>query len=196
MDLPRIVNAPRELSLGGVTYRARALTLADLGEILAWLEDRLPPDPETERAGPPLFSGDASRLALASTEGLAVVLHLALLPCQPRMTRDDARRLAAGMTPEDQARLLAIAFRRRPSYDPPGEGPPAKDLAEIDWGPIVEALTQHRAWAYPEVARLTLDQYDNHVARGELRGPDDLDMAEVQRMWEEAMARDVPEVLP
>jgi hypothetical protein len=40
MDLPSISNAPRELPLGGVTYRARALTLGQLGELLAWLEER------------------------------------------------------------------------------------------------------------------------------------------------------------
>ncbi len=199
MDLPRIVNAPRELPLGGVTLRARALTLADLGEVLAWLEDRLPPD---QRDGPPWFSSEASRLALASAEGLAVVLHLSLLPCQPGMTRDEARALAADMSAEDELRLMAIAFRRRPNYDPPAEGRPAQDLAEIRWGEVLEALAQHRAWVYPEVARLTLDQYDNHVARGDLRERDDLDPKDVQRMWEEAMKRDdgteqtIPEVLP
>lgn len=196
MDLARVTNAPRELTIAGQTLRACALTLADLGEVLAWLEDRLPPDPEGERDGPPLFSDPTSRVALASTEGLAVVLHLALLSCQPALTRDEARRLAAGMTSEDETRLMAIAFRRRPNYDPPDEGAPAKDLAEIAWGPIVEALAQNRGWVYPEVARLTLDQYDNHVARGELRGPDDLDPRDVQRMWEEAMAQPIPEVLP
>lgn len=202
MDLPRITNAPREFPLAGRTLRARTLTLADLGEVLAWLEDRLPPDPGCERDGPPLFSAETSRLALASTEGLAVVLHLALLPCQPALTRDDARRLAADMTPEDESRLMAIAFRRRPNYDPPGEGAPAKDLAEINWGEIFAALTQNRAWLYPEVARLTLDQYDNHVARGELRGRDDIDPKDVQAMWEAVMKVDqekaapIPEVVP
>ena len=192
MDLPSIINAPREFPLGGVVFRARALTLADLGEVLAWLEDRVP---RGEDDGPTLLSGDAARVALASTEGLAVVLHLSLLACQPAMTRMEARALAAGMTEDDEHRLKAIAFRRRPNYDPPGEGQPAKDLAEIAWGPIVEALAQHRGWVYPEVARLTLDQYDNHVAKGELAGPDDLKLSDVQRMWEEAM-KPIPEVLP
>jgi hypothetical protein len=196
VDLPSVTNAPRELSLAGALFRARTLTLADLGEVLAWLEDHLPPDPE--RDGPPLFSSEASRVALASTEGLAVVLHLSLLSCHPDLTRDEARALAAGMTPEDEARLMSIAFRRRPSYAKPGEGPPAKDLAEVQWGLVVEALTQHRGWLYPEVARLTLDQYDNHAAKGELAGPDTLDPRDVQRMWEEAVAKDepIPEVLP
>ncbi len=196
MDLPRIVNAPRELTLAGQTFRARTLTLADLGEVLAWLEDRIPPDPEGERDGPPLFSAETSRLALASTEGLAVVLHLSLAVCQPALTRDDARRLAAGMTTEDEGRLMAIAFRRRRSYEPEDDGAPAKDLAEVNWGGMIEALAQHRGWVYDEVGRLTLDQYDNHVARGELRGRDDLDLRDVQKMWEDAMAEPIPEVLP
>jgi hypothetical protein len=199
MDLPRITNAPRELPLGGAVFRARALTLADLGEVLAWLEARLPPD--LTRDGPPLFLAEASRLALATTEGLAVVLHLSLLSCQPSLTRGDARRLAAAMTPEGESRLWAIAFRRRTRHEPRGEGAPATDLAEAPWGEIVEALTRRRAWAYPLVGRLTLDQYDNHAARGATRGRDDLGPADVQRMWEAAMAPDAdqtdvtPEVL-
>lgn len=203
MELPNVVNAPRELVLSGVVYRARALTLADLGEVLAWLEDHLPPDPEGGRDGPPLFSAATSRLALATTEGLAVVLHLALLPCQPAMSRDEARRLAAAMTAADETRLLAIALRRRPSYGSAEDGPPAKDLARIGWGEVFAALTQDRAWAYAGVSRLSLDQYDNHAARGDLPGPDTLDPKDVQRMWEEAMTRDEdaadqgnPEVLP
>ena len=199
MDLPSISNAARELPLGGLVFRARTLTLADLGEVLAWLEERLPDAPAR-------LSSDAARLALASTEGLAVVLHLACLSCHPGMTRAEARALAATMTPEDSDCLMSIAFRRRPSYEPKGEGEgEAKDLAEVDWGKVWEGLSQHRAWAYADVGRLTLDQYDNHVARGELAGPDTLSPAVVQRMWEEAQARPddglppaepIPEVLP
>jgi hypothetical protein len=40
VDLPSVCNAPRVLPIGGTSYRARALTLAQLGELLAWLEDR------------------------------------------------------------------------------------------------------------------------------------------------------------
>ena len=185
MDLCYLTNAPRELSLGGVVFRARSLTLGDLGELLAWLEDRLPPEDD----GTPLrFGSEAARLALASTDGLAVVLHLALLSCQPYLTRGDCRALAAGMGEDEVARLHAIAFRRRPNYSRDESGPPAKDLAEVAWGETFEALTQHRAWVYPEVARLTLDQYDFHAARGELAGPDDLAPSEVQAMWERAKA--------
>jgi len=192
MDLPSITNAPRELPLGGAIFRARALTLADLGEVLAWLDDRIP---RGDDDGPTLLSGETARVALASTEGLAVVLHLALLSCQPSMTRGEARALAAEMTEDEERRLKAIAFRRRPNYDPPGEGKPGKDLAEIQWGGIIEALAQGRAWVYQEACRLTLDQYDNRVKKGEWDEPDDLKPSDVQRMWEEAM-KPIPEVLP
>src|SRR4051794_4352158 len=104
MNLPNVTNAPRILVLDGTAYRARTLTLGQLGEVLAWLEDRLPHDDDDKnnRAGPPLFSSEASKLALATTDGLAVILHLSLLSCQPSLTRDQARSLAATMTVEDE----------------------------------------------------------------------------------------------
>lgn len=187
MDLPTITNAPRELVLGGAVYRARAITLADLGEVLAWLDDHVPADRDDPTPGPLRLSAEASRLALATTEGLAVVLHLALLPCHPALTRAQARTLASALTREEAARLMAIAFRRRPAYARGDRGAAGRDVADIRWGEVVEVLARHRGWVYPEVLRLTLDQYDNHVARGELPGPDDLDLAEVQRMWDAAM---------
>lgn len=181
MDLPSISNAPRVLAIGGVSYRARALTLGQLGEVMAWLEDRLGGGP---RAVP---WSDAARLALATTEGLGVLLHLALLSCQPAMTRDQAEALAGALDPQAEARLMAIAFRRRPGYAPPQPGA-GTDLAECDWGALWEAVSGHRADRYEAIARLTLDQLDNHAARGELDGPGSLSTAEVQAMWEAAKA--------
>lgn len=178
MDLPSVSNAPRILTVGGVSYRARVLTISQLGELLAWLEDR---------TGVPLIplSADSARLALASTEGLAVVLHLSLLSCQPHLTRDQARAMAESLDADEEMRLKAIAFRRRPGYAPPEDGT-GKDLAESDWGMIWEGLSQGRADRYEAVGHLTLDQLDCRSAKGELEGPDSLKPAEVQRMWEEA----------
>jgi hypothetical protein len=182
MNLPSVTNAPRTLVLGGVSYRARALTLGQIGEVLAWLEGRLPPG--SERDGPTLFSGESSRIALATTEGLAVLLHLSLLSCHPSLTRDDAKALAAAMDENDEIRLLAIAFRRHPC--PPAENDrPAKDLAEVNWGEIFADLTGHRADAYEGAASLSLDQFDNFVGRG-VSQKDTMSPAEVQAMWEAA----------
>lgn len=178
MDLPSICNAPRALALGGVTYRACALTLVQLGEILAWLEDRLGADCVP-------LSSDAARIALATDDGLAVVLHLSLLYCHPTLTRDDATRLAGTVDAEAALRLRSIAFRRRPGYHPPSDGS-GKDLAESDWGLIWEAMTGHRADRYEAVGHLTLDQLDNYFAKGELDGSDSLSPSEVQAMWEAA----------
>jgi hypothetical protein len=178
VDLPSVCNAPRVLPIGGTSYRARALTLAQLGELLAWLEDR---------TGAELvpFSSDPARVALASADGVAVILHLALLSCQPRMTRDEAAAMAVGLDAEETARLMAIAFRRRPGYAPPEDGS-GKDLAESDWGAIWEGLTRHRAELYGAVGGLTLDQLDCLVAKGEIDGPGTLSPSEVQAMWEQA----------
>lgn len=186
MDLPSISNAPRALAIGGVTYRARTLTLGQFGELLAWLEDRITGGTQVVP-----FSDDTARLALATTDGLAVVLHLSLLSCQPNLTRDEAASLAATLDAESERRLMAIAFRRRPGYAPPEDGS-GKDLAESDWGAIWEGLTGHRADRYEAVGNLTLDQFDNFAAKGELEGPDALKPAEVQAMWEQAMKEDSP----
>ncbi|WP_406699226.1 hypothetical protein V5E97_10150 [Singulisphaera sp. Ch08] len=183
MNLPSVTNAPRVIVLDGASYRARTLTLAQIGEVLAWLEDRLPRD--DARDGPPLFSGEASRLALATTEGLAVILHLSLLSCHPTLTRDRARTLAATMTVEDESRLLSTAFRRGLVLERTGNRPP-KDLTEVNWGEIFESLTDHRADAYERVAAITLDQFDNFVSRGEAGDEGLLSPAEVQALWEAA----------
>jgi hypothetical protein len=184
MDLPSVSNAPRELPLGGVTYRARTLTLNQLGEVLAWLDDRLPAEGRGA-GGLPLFSSEAVQLALATADGLAVVLHLSLASCHPTLTRDEARTLAGSLDDADVARLHAVAFRRRPNYAPPEPGR-GKDLAEADWGILWEALSQHQAAAYAGAGELTLDQMDSYLARGEIEGPDGLTAAEVQAMWEAA----------
>lgn len=176
MDLPSISNAPRTLVLDGTTYRARVLTLNQLGELLAWIEDRV------EASCVPM-SSDAARIAMATMEGLAVILHLSLLSCQPHLTRDQARALAENLDADTQARLEAIAFRRRPGYVPPEDGS-GKDLAASDWGAIWEGLSGHRADRYGAVGDITLDQLDNLAARGELEGPDSLSPADVQAMWE------------
>lgn len=183
MNLSSITNAPRAFVLGGVSYRARALTLGQLGEVLAWLEDRLPSDPA--RHGPLLFSDVSSRLALSTTEGLAVLLHLSLLSCHPSLSRDDARTLAATMDADDESRLLAIAFRRVPTARTT-TGRPAKDLTEVNWGEVFESVTGHRAAAYADVAGLSLDQFDNFVNRGRAHDEGTLSPADVQAMWDAA----------
>lgn len=183
MNLPHIVNAPRAIVLNGQTYRPCTLTLSQIGEVLAWLEDRLPN--ETLQ-----FSSQASQIALATTEGLGLLLHLACERHHPGMTREAAEGLAAGMDSDDEARLLSIAFRRAPGKPPSPDDPPAKDLAEINWGEVFEWLSGHTAVGYAAAANLTLDQFDNFANRGEGWDPDQLDPRDVQRMWEEAQKAD------
>lgn len=188
MDLPSITNAPREISLGGATYRAKALSLCGLGEVLAWLEDRLGYETDPERPGAsPGFTSDGARLALASDEGLAVVLHLSLLPCHPKLSRDDARALVAGMAPDQEARLLSIAFRRRPGYSPPDEGQ-GKDPSEIAWGETWEAVAKKNPSLYPALGNLTLDQFDNLAQGG--TDQNSLSVFDVHAMWLKATRED------
>lgn len=179
MDLVSVTNAPRALSLNGQTLRCRTLTLGQIGEVLAWLEERLP-------EGELLFSSQASRVALSTTEGLGLLLHLACEHHHPHLARKRAQALAAGMDADDEARLLAIAFRRLPGKPADPDAPPPKDLAVINWGEIFEALSGHKAYAYAGVASLTLDQFDNWANKGEGYDKDALDPRDVQRMWEEA----------
>lgn len=179
MDLSSVTNAPRQLVLGGVIHRAKTLTLGQIGEVLAWLEGRLPGEEL-------LFSSEASRIALATTEGLGLLLHLACEHHHPGLTREGAQALAAGMDGDDEARLLSIAFRRLPGKPADPDSPPPKDLAEVNWGEIFEALSGHTASGYEAAANMTLDQLDCFVSRGESCDKDALDPRDVQRMWEEA----------
>lgn len=182
MDLIHVTNAPSPVALAGQTYRARTLTLGQIGEVLAWLEVRTD--------GELLFSSEASRIALATTEGLGLLLHLACEHHHPSLTREAAQALAAGMDCEDEAKLLSIAFRRAPGKPADPNAPPAKDLALVNWGEIFEALSGHKPYAYAGVANLTLDQFDNWANKGEGYDPDALDPRDVQRMWEEAQSKE------
>lgn len=182
MDLISISNAPRTLVLGGLSYRCRTLTLGQIGEVLAWLEGRV--------EGELLFSSQASRIALATTEGLGLLLHLSCEHHHPSLTREGAQALAAGFDTEDESRLLAIAFRRLPGKPTDPDAPPAKDLALINWGEIFEALSGHKPESYEAVASLTLDQFDNWASKGEGHDKDALDPRDVQAMWEAAQAKD------
>lgn len=197
MDLPSVTNAPRVLVLDGTSYRARTLTLGQLGEVLAWLDDRLSgandsDDDEDDPRPPVKFSGETSRIALATTDGLALILHLSLLSCHPGLTRDQARTLAATMTVEDEARLLATAFRRRLDVQPSENDRSPKDLAEVNWGEIFEALTDHRAADYEAAAAITLDQLDNVISRGKSGNERILSPREVQALWDAAAGPDSP----
>jgi hypothetical protein len=180
IDLPTVANAPREVSIRGVTYRGRALNYNHLAEVYAWLEERVETDGEPFR-----FSSDACRLALATSEGLGLVLHLSLSSCHPDLSRDAARALASDPDPALAARILAVAFRRRrvrPSSDP------GKDLAEIDWGPAWDALAGHKGALYEAAGNLTPDQLDVFLGRGETDDEGTLTPAEVQAMWEASPA--------
>lgn len=179
MNLAHVTNAPVPIVLAGTTFRARTLTLGQIGEVLAWLEARLP-------GGKVLFSSQASRIALATTEGLAVLLHLACEHHHPSMTREQALGLAAGMSPDDESALLAVAFRRAPGKPADPDAPQAKDLAEVNWGEMFEHLSGHTAAGYHAAAALTLDQFDCFASKGESYDPDALDPREVQAMWEAA----------
>jgi len=108
------------------------------------------------------------------------------------MTREAAEGLAAGMDVDDEARLQAIAFRRAPGKPADPDSPPSKDLADVNWGEIFEAMSGHKAYAYPGVANLTLDQFDCWANKGEGYDPGSLDPRDVQRMWEEAQAKETP----
>lgn len=181
MDLPSVSNAPREVSVCGSIHRGRAFTIGDYGEFLAWLDDRLPPECRPIRLG-----SEEAILARASQDGVAVVLHLCLLSCAPRLTRDEAIGMAATMNEDEIERLFDVAFYRRATLkipDVPREE--LIDLALQDWGRTFEGLRQDRGMSYEQVARLSLDQYDNLATLGEADNPT---ASDVQAMWEAAMA--------
>jgi hypothetical protein len=202
MDLPSVVNAPRVLRLADRTYRARTLSLGQLGEILAWIEDVVPADPDNPAPVP--FSDDRVRVALASIEGIGILIHLAVESCHPDMTRDVAIRLAQEITLEQHNRLLEICFHRRRGWKPAAEGQ-GQDLNLADWGwqfaRVIDpegAMSAPDAAGYRKLSQLTLDQYECFMTRGKvdpdvIHDGEDLSVAEVQRMWEAAQTAEPTE---
>lgn len=203
-----LANAPVPLTIGGATYRARTLTLGALAELLAWLDDRLPPP---EDGAPLAFASEPAQLALATSDGLAVLLHLSLLPCHPGLTREDAARLAGTLDDDGSRRLVAVAFRRRASRPEPGAGVDPdghrSDLALADWPGTFHHLHEECGLDYAAISRLTLDQLDNILERGRgYAGYGDpaehaadgsewvpgrpISRREMQRLWEAARATD------
>jgi hypothetical protein len=71
MDLATLTNAPREVTLAGKVYKVSALTLAEWGELQAWLKDNVP-DP-VERALAQLAKAKAAGVDVQPEDRLALL---------------------------------------------------------------------------------------------------------------------------
>jgi hypothetical protein len=128
-DFARACCSPRRVTLGGREFLVSKLSPRDFGDLQAWCADQLVspleaardamaglPDreardlwakalAEAKSSWPPDLGSETGGLLLASPEGFAHLLWVALRRHHPRVTRARARRIAAGVTDAERARL-------------------------------------------------------------------------------------------
>lgn len=210
-----LIPVPRPIVLAGRVHRTRELRLWDLACLQGWL-DRSVPDPmdavraippdldeparrkalarayKAADAGGPMLFEPSGTIALASPEGLAVFVWVALRRWNKPFGMAEATQLALALSWDDYLRLHAVAF-------------PVDPLAAIGrliWGPDrspprgrqltwVEAIvTLAKDWGVPlsHVYRLTFTEFVAMRRGGEqpLRGRplrDGESPAEALREW-------------
>jgi hypothetical protein len=132
-NLTSLTGSPRTVTLGGEPYQVFPLTLADLGELQAWLDTQLP-DPlavvkrHIDSGGVPmeqakflysqaLAEATKTRLHLSSPDslpylnspaGVCQMLLLTVRKGRPGWTLADAQALCGKLTPADIMRLQTI----------------------------------------------------------------------------------------
>lgn len=158
-----VANAPRLVRAGGVCRRVPAATLADLAELVAFVEDHVPA-PDGSPCAP--FSSADAQAAVFGPVGLPLVVYLALSKLNP-VTFAEAESIALGGDPAEVRAVLAAFFRRRPRADDGRPGGRARDLTAVAWGRQVHAVCEKNpGWTYADVLGLSLDQYDNLASGG------------------------------
>jgi len=132
-NLTSLTGSPRTVTLGGEPYQVFPLTLADLGELQAWLDTQLP-DPlavvkrHIDSGGVPmeqakflyaeaLKEASKTRIHLSSPDalvylnganGVIEMLYLSIRKGRPDWTRDQARKVFEALTPADIQRIQNI----------------------------------------------------------------------------------------
>lgn len=141
MDIALLTGAPRAITLDGAEYKVSPLRPRDLGELQAWIKDRVPHpidalkphldglDPAERQAllkeaykeardWPPSIGSDKGA-GLLATEGRGKVLEVVLRRHQPGITPAEAEALAERITGAEFVAAMNLAFGRE------GEAPKA-----------------------------------------------------------------------
>ncbi len=190
MDLPSTFGAPRIAYVGPRVYWVRPLSVEGVSIILAWLDDVLPG--KDEREALPLFRDPASQEALASGTGQTLLLWLALR--DQGVSFHDA--LEMDITELERLCITRILFARRRSLQPDPLGI-NNDISETWCGKGLASLASQIG--IDKLASLSLDQLDWLSSGGECdvhADPDNLAYQRACDMYNEAKAREMPEVEP
>jgi hypothetical protein len=189
--ITRVVPVPRVVRLDGRRFVAGELTLGDLAELQAWLEeadpnplDGLPPawadvEPGTrparlralwDAAGEwPARLGTPAAGALLGTErGRAFFLCLCLRRHQPAFGLGDALALLPRVWPSEWAALRRVAYALTPREELVDELDPTPGKSRAgDWWKQLHAAAQLPHWpGYEGLARLTISQWRHLCSDG------------------------------
>jgi hypothetical protein len=145
-DLATLNGRGRPLSVDGATYLLYPLTIADLGELQAWVEaqwpdpllkvrerlDEFPPALQRElvreaaalaaRPKPRIGTPEADALVF-SAAGWQEIAYLSIRKGRPDFTREQAARLCARLTEGELARVYSQTGVELVLSDPKGSGP-------------------------------------------------------------------------
>jgi hypothetical protein len=190
--ITRVIPVPRAVQLGGREYVASELTLGDLAELQAWLEEAEPhpleglppawadPEPETRparlaaaweraRAWPPRLGTDRGAELLASPGGRAFFLTLCLRRARPDFGPAEALDLLRRITPTEWSALRRVAYAITPREELVAELDDGADAGDgpPDWCRSVHNAIQAEGCPdYAGLAALHLGQWRNLCSQG------------------------------
>jgi hypothetical protein len=191
------VPRPVRIEAAGVTVQAAELTLRDLADLQAALDEQWG-DPvleiraaltEAERngdereacrlkreayekaeAGPPVYGEPSGRAYYATPVGLALLTWVALRRHQPTLPPGEAAALLVKMSSVEFDRLWRIAHGRRPLKTIAAMIlPPTPGRgAPQTWGRVIEEIIEaHPGWTYRDVYDLTISEFANARRTGQ-----------------------------
>jgi hypothetical protein len=150
-DFAAATVAPRTFTFEGVDFKVHKLRPRDIGEIEAWMKDKVP-NPKGEALifmkgqsdavamhiwdeackeaaeWPPQFENDSGQALLLTAEGGARLVWVILRRGTPSLTLDQATEIADHMSVEDLNRLATLAMPGDP------DSPKSPDSTEIPAG--------------------------------------------------------------
>jgi hypothetical protein len=153
-----LVAGPEEVTIGGVEYLAPKLRVRDVGTVERWLRKVAPDpvdDPRTSADDwPPRMGSPAGKRLLATTEGLARVLHASLGQRDATLTVEDCRGLVGKMDDVEVAEFLIAVFPV-PAPDPG----PSGNARPMDWHAHIRWLIDRHKWTMDYCLDMAIDQF-------------------------------------
>lgn len=118
---------------------------------------------------PPRLGSRAFDAALATGEGTAAYLYVALRRLNKRLDLPTVVEIAGGMSAEEWDALDRVAWGVQAWEAPERADREAGDRPGIDWGKSIDRIAVRYKMSYREIGNLYLSQYLNIVAEGEPR---------------------------